>query len=418
MKIGKEFIKRQKYLLEQIGKNSITIVGAGFKPAPTSDFYYLTGFDESDAFAVFVPGRAEGEYILFSQEKDPKQELWEGLRIGQQKACADYGANQAFSINKADTILPDLIANREQVYFNLDNYESIMQWIKPLRDKERTGINVPTDFINVGKIIHEMRIIKDETEIALLRKAAQISAAAHLRAMQACRPGMFEYELEAELSYEFVKNGGRRPAFENIVASGANACILHYIENDKELKDGDLILIDAGVEYKHYAGDISRTFPVNGKFTTEQKAIYQAVLDTQLAVIEHIRPGVSWLDLQHISERVITKKLIELNLLHGEIDDLLQKRAFEPFYMHKIGHWLGLDCHDVGRYKVTDEWRKLEPGMVLTVEPGIYIAEQGIGVRIEDDVLITKDGCEVLTADLPKTIEEIDDLMSPNRVLF
>jgi Xaa-Pro aminopeptidase len=409
MKIGKEFIKRQKYLLEQIGNKSIAIVGAGFKPAPT-DFYYLTGFEESDAFAVFVPSRTEGEYILFNKEKNPQEELWTGLRIGQQKACEDYGANQAFPITKADTILPDLIAGRERIYFNLDNHESVMNWLKALSDKERADINLPTDFIDVSKIIHEMRIVKDEAEIALLRKAAQISAAAHLRAMRACRPGMMEYELEAELAYEFIRNNGRF-AFETVVASGANACILHYMQNDAELKSGDLILIDASAEYKHYAGDISRTFPVNAKFSEEQKAIYQAVLDTQLAVIEHIRPGVSWLELQQLSERLITEKLIELKLLHGKIDDLLQKRAFEPFYMHKIGHWLGLDCHDVGRYKVTDEWRKLEPGMVLTVEPGIYIAEKGIGVRIEDDVLITKDGCEVLTADVPKSIAEIEEIM-------
>lgn len=403
MKIGKEFINRQKKLLKKIGKNSIAII------SNPNDIYYLTGFSEANSIAVFVPGRPEGCYIIFSQEKNPQEEVWTGYRIGQQKACEDYGADQAFSINKADIIMPELIVGRQTIYFNLDNYEAIMQWTKSLANKERTGINQPSTFIDIREIVHEMRMVKDKTEISVLRKAAKISAAAHLRAMRACRPGMMEYELEAELMYEFTRYGGK-PAFENVVAGGANACVLHYIENNSRLKNGDLVLIDAGVSYKHYAGDISRTFPINGKFTAEQKKIYQAVLDVQLAVIKKIRPGVTWHELHQLSERLITEKLIALKLLRGK------KRAFEKFYMHKISHWLGLDCHDVGKYRINEGWRKLEPGMVLTVEPGIYIKEKGIGIRIEDDVLVTKNGCEVLTADVPKTIEEIEEIMHNTRV--
>lgn len=398
MKIGKEFINRQKKVLKKIGKNSIAII------SNSNDIYYLTGFSEANAIAVFVPGRAEGQYVIFSQEKNPQEEVWTGYRIGQQKACEDYGADQAFSINKADIIMPELIAGRQTIYFNLDNYAAIMKWAKSLVGKERNGINQPSAFIDVGEIIHEMRLVKDANEISLLRKAAKISAAAHLRAMQACRPGMMEYELEAELMHEFTKHGGK-PAFGTIVAGGINACVLHYEENNARLKDGDLVLIDAGINYQHYSGDISRTFPVSGKFTAEQKKIYQAVLDVQLAVIKKIRPGVTWYELQQLSERLITEKLIALKLLLGK------NRAFEKFYMHKIGHWLGLDCHDVGKDKINDGWRKLEPGIVLTVEPGIYIKEKGIGIRIEDDVLVTKNGCEVLTADVPKTIEEIEKIM-------
>lgn len=435
MKISNVFMKRRQHLLQQIGKNSIAIVFAAKEPSyhrktvypnrQDSNFSYLTGFPESNAIAVFVPNRKEGEYVLFNLEKNPEEEIWTGIRVGQSGACRDYGADQAFPVNMANTIIPELIKNKEQIYFNIgdhEDHEQITYWLQQLTDKERAGINLPSDFINIGKITHEMRIHKDNEEIALLRKATEISAIAHIRAMKICKPGMMEYELEAEILREYIRKGGRMPAFQPIVASGANSCILHYTQNDAELKSGELVLIDAGVDYKHYCGDITRTFPVNGRFTTEQKAIYQAVLDTQLAVIEHVRPGIPWIELQRISERVITEKLIALKLLKGKLNELLEKQAFKPFYMHYIGHWLGLDAHDVGKYKIDDKWRLLESGMVLTVEPGIYVSSdvpnveqkwRNIGVRIEDDVLITENGCEVLTSDVPKTIDEIEEIMQP-----
>jgi len=320
-------------------------------------------------------------------------------------------------------MITDLISNRQKIYFNIKDHESnelILNWIKKLEGKERRGINAPSELIDIGKILHEMRLHKDDAEISLLREACEISAAAHLRAMKACIPGMKEYELEAELMQEFLRCGGSFASFETIVACGGNACTLHYTENETILNVGDLVLVDAGVEYKHYAGDITRTYPVNGKFSLEQRAIYQAVLDTQLAVIAAVKPGVEWFELHKLSQSLITEKLRALGLLHGQLEDLLAKEAFKPFYMHFIGHWLGMDVHDVGSYKVNDQWRKLEAGMVLTVEPGIYISCEtsgiddkwkGIGVRIEDDVLVTANGCEVLTAGVPKNIAEIESLM-------
>ncbi|MCK4608931.1 MAG: aminopeptidase P N-terminal domain-containing protein [Gammaproteobacteria bacterium] len=435
MKVNENIKKRQKYLLDKIGNNSIAIVFAAKEPhyhretiSPArqdSDFYYLTGFAELDAIAVFIPGRSEDEYILFSQEKNPQEEQWFGFRVGQERACKDYGADQAYPLSQVEDMLPALIKGQEAIYFNMNDHDdqaAIMRWTQALQHQERSGINMPTDFIDISKITHAMRLVKDSEEIGLLRKAAEISAAAHLRAMQACRPCMLEYELEAELMYEFIKQGGRVPSFEPIVAGGANACVLHYSQNNAELKDGDLVLIDAGVIYNYYAGDISRTFPVNGKFSAEQRAIYQAVLTTQLAVIEAIKPGVEWIELQRLSEHLITEQLLALGILKGDLNDLLAAKAHQPFYMHKIGHWLGLDCHDVGSYKeqaIEDSWRKLELGMVLTVEPGIYIAPEaadvdkkwlGIGVRIEDDILVTENGYEVLSAAVPKTIEEIENI--------
>lgn len=432
--IDKIFKQRQKKLLQAIEKNAIVILFATKEPnhhrktvnpfRQDSDFYYLTGFEESEAIAVFIHDRNSEKYILFCQKKDPAEEVWTGKRIGQAKAVQMYGADEAFSLAETNHKLAELISGHKQLYCNLSDHEDrdrILEVIKKLKGKERSGVNAPMELIDIGKISHEMRMRKDKTEIATLRQACKISAAAHARAMKVCKPDMMEYELEAEIMHEFIRHGGRMPAFEPIIAGGENACTLHYTQNNMKLKSGDLVLIDAGVEYKHYAGDISRTFPVNGKFNTEQRAIYQAVLDTQLAVIKAIKPGVKWFDLHSLSERLITEKLIKLGLLRGKLEDLLEKKAFKPFYMHFIGHWLGIDVHDVGSYKIRDNlWREVEPGMVFTVEPGIYISPNipginkkwaGIGVRIEDNVLVTKTGCEVLTSDAPKTIDEIESLM-------
>jgi Xaa-Pro aminopeptidase len=422
MMINEIFKKRQQYLLQQIGKNGIAIIfankerqrnGETFYPyRQGSDFYYLTGFKEPEAIAVFIAGR----YILYSRKKDPQQEVWTGAIVGQDAAVKEYGADQAFSIDQADIMLPELIKGREKIYFNF-GYDPefdtrVINCTKQLIGKGRAGINPPTDFINIGKLTHEMRVYKDDSEVDIIRKAADISAKAHLRAMQSCRPSMMEYELEAELAGEFKRLGARDFAFESIVASGANTCILHYIENNKQLKEGDLVLVDAGCEYEYYCGDITRTYPVNGHFSEEQKIIYQAVLDTNMKVIDQVRPGVTWLELHQLSEKIITEKLTEIGLL--------ENHTFKTFYMHYIGHWIGLDDHDVGKYKIDNEWRKLKPNMVFSVEPGIYIAPNtpnvdqkwwNIGVRIEDDILVTENGCEVLTSSVPKTIAEIEQIM-------
>jgi Xaa-Pro aminopeptidase len=432
--ISNEYKERQRKFLKTINDNGIVIVFAAKDPKDhqkavckfrqNSDFYYLTGFEESDAIAVFIRGRKSWEYILFSQEKKPEIEVWTGKKIGQIQAREEYGADQAFPLEKATAMIPELIKSHQQIYFNTndhEDYELILSWVRSLQGQERQGFNPPLELIDIGKELHEMRMRKSPEEILLIRKACEISAAAHLRAMKACKPGIREYELEAELVYDFLRQGGSAPAFEPIIAGGVNACILHYTKNDMLLKDGDLVLIDVGVEYKHYAGDITRTLPINGKFSLAQRAVYQAVLDTQLAVIKAIKPGITWFELHQLSERLITEKLLTLGLLQGKLEDLVVAKAFKPFYMHFIGHWLGLDVHDVGFYKIKeDQWRKVEPGMVFTVEPGIYIDPEisgidkkwaGIGVRIEDDILVTENGCEVLTAGVPKSIEAIESLM-------
>jgi Xaa-Pro aminopeptidase len=425
MMINEIFKKRQQYLLQQIGKNDIAIIFANkerqrngetlYPYRQGSDFYYLTGFKEPKAIAVFIPERKEGEYILFSRKKEPQQELWTGVILGQDDAIKEYGANQAFPIEEADSMMPELIKGKEKVYFNI-GYDPefdahVINWSKYFVNP-RGGINPTTDFIDIGKITHEMRIYKDDSEVDIIRKAADISAKAHLKAMQSCCPGLMEYELEAELAGEFKRLGARDFAFESIVASGANTCILHYIENNKQLKEGELVLVDAGCEYEYYCGDITRTYPVNGHFSEEQKIIYQAVLDTNMKVIDQVRPGVTWLELHQLSEKIITEKLTKIGLL--------ENHTFKTFYMHYIGHWIGLDDHDVGKYKINNEWRKLEPNTVFSVEPGIYIAPNttnvdpkwwNIGVRIEDDVLVTENGCEVLTSGVPKTIAEIEQIM-------
>lgn len=433
---GLEFFKqRQKEFIKSIGNSGIAVIFAARDLQHNrktisiyrqdSDFYYLTGFVEPEAIAVFIPQRAEGEYVLFSLEKDPQAEVWSGLRIGQEKACNEYGVDQAFPLSLADKLLPQLMAGKDKVYFNniVNNYsyEQIVHWVNLLPNLERKGINKPTEFVDAGKILHVMRMRKDSNEIALLRRAVEITASAQNRIMRACRPGMIEYELEAEVMHEFVRNGGRMASFEPIIAGGANGCVLHYTSNDKQLRDGDLVLADIGVEHNYYAGDVTRTFPVNGKFNPQQRAVYEAVLAVQLAIIKSIKPGVTWMDLQKISEINITEQLVAIGLLQGKVEDLWQQQAFKPFYMHFFGHWLGIDVHDVGCYNTQNGWQRLDSGMLLTVEPGIYIAPdmsdvdekwRGIAVRIEDNVLVTKDGCEVLSAKAPKTVAEIEALMN------
>jgi Xaa-Pro aminopeptidase len=433
-----EYARRRKALMAQMEPNSIAILPA----APVyirnrdvehvyrqdSDFQYLTGFPEPEAVLALIPGREHGEYVLFCRERNPERELWDGLRAGQEGAVSQYGADDAFPIGDIDDILPGLIEGRDRVYYaigcNQEFDHRLMEWINLIRSKARQGAQPPNEFVALDHLLHDMRLYKSAAEAKVMREAAEISARAHVRAMQACRAGLYEYHLEAELDYEFRKGGAKMPAYGSIVAAGRNACILHYRENDAPLKDGDLVLIDAGCEIDCYASDITRTFPVSGSFSAEQKAIYELVLAAQEAAFKEIAPGKHWNEAHEATVRVITAGLLELGLLEGALDELIAAEAYKPFYMHRAGHWLGMDVHDVGDYKVGGEWRVLEAGMAMTVEPGIYIAvdnEQvakkwrGIGVRIEDDVLVTRTGCEILTGGVPKSVAEIEALMAAAR---
>ncbi|WP_437879452.1 Xaa-Pro aminopeptidase [Pseudomonas sp. LRF_L74] len=433
-----EYARRRKALMEQMEPNSIAILAA----APVyirnrdvehvyrqdSDFQYLTGFPEPEAVLALIPGRAHGEYVLFCRERDPERELWDGLRAGQDGAVSTFGADDAFPIGDIDDILPGLIEGRERVYYAIGSNQEfdhrLMEWVKVIRSKTRQGAIPPKEFVALTHLLHDMRLYKSAAEVKVMRAAAEISARAHIRAMQASRVGLSEYHLEAELDYEFRKGGSKMPAYGSIVATGRNACILHYRENDAPLKNGDLVLIDAGCEIDCYASDITRTFPANGKFTAEQKAIYELVLAANEEAFKHIAPGKHWNEAHEATVRVITAGLVELGLLQGDVDELIAKDAYKPFYMHRAGHWLGMDVHDVGEYKVGGEWRVLEVGMCMTVEPGIYISPdnqdvpkkwRGIGVRIEDDVVVTKKGCEILTTGVPKSVAEIEALMAAAR---
>ncbi|WP_312703054.1 Xaa-Pro aminopeptidase [Stutzerimonas nitrititolerans] len=433
-----EYARRRQTLMARMEPNSIAILPA----APMyirnrdvehvyrqdSDFQYLSGFPEPEAVIALIPGREHGEYVLFCRERDPERELWDGLRAGQDGAIAHYGADDAFPIGDIDDILPGLIEGRERVYYAIGTNETfdhqLMEWIKIIRSKARQGAQPPSEFVALDHLLHDMRLYKSANEVKVMRHAAEISARAHVNAMRASRAGLHEYHLEAELDYEFRKGGAKMPAYGSIVAAGKNACILHYRENDAALEDGDLVLIDAGCEIDCYASDITRTFPVNGRFSPEQKAIYELVLAANEEAFRHIAPGKHWNEAHEATVRVITAGLVELGLLEGDVDELIAAEAYKPFYMHRAGHWLGLDVHDVGDYKIGGEWRVLEPGMAMTVEPGIYIAAdnqdvarkwRGIGVRIEDDVVVTKTGCEILTGGVPKAVAEIEALMAGAR---
>ncbi|MDZ4194036.1 Xaa-Pro aminopeptidase [Ectopseudomonas chengduensis] len=433
-----EYARRRKALMAQMEPNSIAILPA----APVyirnrdvehvyrqdSDFQYLTGFPEPEAVMALIPGREHGEYVLFCRERDPERELWDGLRAGQDGAISQFGADDAFPIGDIDDILPGLIEGRERVYYAIGSNQEfdhrLMEWVNHIRAKARQGAMPPNEFVALNHLLHDMRLYKSAAEVKVMKEAAEISARAHIRAMQASRAGLFEYHLEAELDYEFRKGGAKMPAYGSIVAAGRNACILHYRENDVVLKDGDLVLIDAGCEIDCYASDITRTFPVSGKFSPEQKAIYELVLKANEEAFKFIAPGRHWNEAHEATVRVITAGLVELGLLEGDVDELIASEAYKPFYMHRAGHWLGMDVHDVGDYKVGGQWRVLEVGMAMTVEPGIYIAPdndkvakkwRGIGVRIEDDVVVTKKGCEILTNGVPKSVAEIEALMAAAR---
>jgi len=430
----REFKRRRKKVMDVMDHDCIAIVPTApvrsrnrdveYPYRPDSDFYYLTGFNEPEAVAVLAPGRPQGEYILFCRERDPEMEQWNGARAGLEGACAEFGADDAFPISDIDDILPGLLETRSDVYYAMGYYQEFDQrmltWVNKLRTRSRAGVNSPSQFVALDHVLHDMRLYKSKAEIKTMAHAMDISAGAHRRAMGACRPGMTEYQIEAELMHEFMRAGGRNVAYPPIVAGGPNACVLHYTENSARLNDGDLLLIDAGVEYDYYASDITRTFPVGGKFSREQRAIYELVLESQYAAIDKVRPGNHWNDPHEAAVEVITEGLADLGLLKGRLSTLIKKEAFRKFYMHRTGHWIGMDVHDVGDYKIEGEWRVLEPGMVMTIEPGIYIrgGEKGvakkwhnIGVRIEDDVLVTRDKPQVLTKAAPKRIDEVEALV-------
>lgn len=392
-----------------------------------SDFLYLTGFTEPEALAVLAPGRIGGEFLLFCRPRDPERETWDGRRAGPEGAIADYGADQAFPIGELDLRLPALLENQRRVFYSMGRHadldQRILGWLNEVRGRARAGIAAPAEFLDLDQPLHELRLIKHPEEIRLMRRAARISAEGHRRAMRAARPGGHEYELEAELLYTFRREGSQYPAYPAIVGAGANGCILHYVENNAPLRDGDLVLIDAAAEVDGYAADITRTFPINGRFTGPQRDVYQVVLAAQEAAIAEAVPGKHWNDPHDRAVRVLTQGLVDLGLLTGSLDGLVEQGSYRPFYMHRTGHWLGLDVHDVGDYKVDGAWRELEAGMVLTVEPGLYIARGStaderfwdIGIRIEDDVLVTHEGPDILSADAPKAVSDIEALMARPR---
>jgi Xaa-Pro aminopeptidase len=429
-----EFKRRRRALLKQMGRDSIAVVPTApvrmrnndveYAYRPDSDFFYLTGFAEPDSVAVLVPGRPQGEYILFVRDRDPSRETWDGKRAGPEGATRDFGADHAFPIGDIDEILPGLMENRTKVFYAMGTHpefdQRVVSWVNGLRTQARNGRHPPQEIVALDHVLHDMRLFKSRAEVDTMREAARIAARAHVRAMKACQPGKREYEIAAEVVHEFrVHNADL--SYQPIVGGGANGCILHYRENDAALRAGDLLLIDAGCEVDCYASDITRTFPVNGRFSPEQRALYDIVLEANHAAIASVKPGNHWNAPHEVAVRVITQGLLKLGLLKGKLAKLEQSGAYRKFFMHRTGHWLGMDVHDVGDYKVGNEWRVFEPGMALTIEPGIYIAPgtpgtpkkyQGIGIRIEDDVVVTRDGCEVLTDGVPKEAVEIERLMA------
>lgn len=385
-----------------------------------SGFYYLTGFREPEAVLVMVLG-AQARSILFCREKNLEREIWDGFRHGPELARLHFGFDEAYPIAELDTRMPELLANQEAVHTPVGSDPAwdlrVAGWLNAVRAKVRSGVSAPNEIRDVRAAVNDMRLFKDENELAVMRRAAQISSGAHARAMRMAAPGMREYQVEAELIHEFCTNGARAPAYGSIVAAGANACVLHYRENSAELRKGDLMLIDAGCELDSYASDITRTFPIAGRFSAVQRDVYELVLASQEAAIKEVKPGADFIDYHDAATRVLVQGLIDFKLCKGSVESVLEDNSYKQFYMHRTGHWLGLDVHDAGEYMQKGKWRKLKPGMVLTVEPGLYIrpadnvpkAFWNIGVRIEDDVLVTAKGREILTAECPKRVKDVEE---------
>ena len=435
-----DFQERRDILAGEMGLRSIAIIAtspvalrnrdADYKYRADSSFFYLTGFAEPEAVAVIETFDTEEEgytYSLFCRERDREMEIWNGYRAGVDGAVDDYEADEAYAIDLLDEEILTKLQNKDKLFYRIGHNAEfdarVAKWIVTASGESRRGTSAPAQIMQLDRIIDEMRLHKDENEIELMQLASDISAEAHTLAMQKIRPGMMEYALEAELNYVFGKNGCV-PSYNSIVGGGENTCILHYVENDKELKDGDLVLIDAACEYQFYASDITRTFPVNGKFSPEQKALYNVVLDAQIAAINAVQIGNSYKEPHNVAVRILVQGLLDLGIMQGDLEEIIQTESFRQFYMHGTGHWLGMDVHDVGTYKANGEWRAYEEGMVVTVEPGLYIAPddetvdakwRGIGIRIEDDVVATKNGPLVLTAKVVKTVEDIEALMAQAR---
>lgn len=427
-----EYSRRRRHLMELVGSDGIAVLPAApertrsrdtlYSYRPDSDFFYITGFDEPEAVAVLIPGRPQGEFLVFCRERDREKELWDGPRQGPEGLVARYGADDAFPIDDIEEILPGLLERSERVYYSMGVFgefdQRLLGWMHTLHARRQSG-HAPDELVDLDHLLHEMRLFKSRREVSVMKRSARIAVDAHRQAMRACKPGMYEYELEAEYRYAFARHGAQC-SYEPIVAAGSNACVLHYHANDSVLNDGDLVLIDAGCELECYASDVTRTFPVNGEFSEPQRDLYEIVYAANQAATDKVRSGNHWNDPHDAAVREITRGLRGLGILQGRLPALIKTGAYQPFFVHKTGHWLGMDVHDVGDYKVAEQWRLLEPGMVTTIEPGIYIAPdakgvakrwRGIGIRLEDDVYLSKDGPQVLTEDLPLLADEIEQLV-------
>ena len=429
--------------MRRIDKNSVAIIPAAreavrshdtnYRYRQNSDFFYLTGFEEPDAIAVITPSK-DKKITMFVRPRDPEREIWDGYRAGVEGAVRDYSADQAFPIGDFDEKLPEILDGPDVLYYAFGHStpemdQKIIQQLTLMRETNRRPLEPPATIVDPTTILHEMRVFKNEEEVEIMQRAADIAAEAHVEAMKAVRPGMKEYEVEALIEAVFRRQGALGPSYTSIIGSGANATVLHYITNQDTLKDGDLLLVDAGAEYKGYASDITRTFPINGKFSQAQREIYDLVLKTQKSCVDMVRPGVRLEDLKTHSVQMLTEGMVELGLLKGDPAKLIEEKKYMQFYMHNLGHFLGIDVHDAGRYYFNGESRPAEPGMVMTIEPGLYISPDtsripegfnqdipkqylGIGVRIEDDVLVTENGSRVLTDKVPKDADEIEALMA------
>ncbi len=429
-----EYAARRERLMEAIGHDAVAIIPAAseqmrnsdvhYRFRQNSDFRYLSGFPEPDAWAVLAPGHADGEFVLFCRPKDKQREIWDGRRAGPEGCVRDYAADRAEILADLDEKMPGLLQDRRAVYFpsgwNAQHDRRLQAWIGRVRQMIRQGVNAPSQIHDLGEVLHEHRLRKSPAEVAMMRYAGAVSAAAHVRAMQKVHAGLYEYQLGAEIHHDFERHG-METAYGSIVGGGANACVLHYVENSAPLRDGDLCLIDAGAEFQGYCADITRTFPVSGRFSTAQKALYEVVLEAQLAGIAAVRAGQHWLAPHETVVPILTQGLLDLGLLKGNLEELIDTQKYMDFFMHKTGHWLGMDVHDVGAYRENGSWRELQPGMVLTIEPGLYVSADtpgippefaNIGIRIEDDVLVTAGEPELLSAGVPKTVAQIEAVMA------
>ena len=429
-----EYARRRRQLMRMAGEDAILVLPAApvrvrshdthYPYRQDSDFWYLCGFPEPDAVLVLVPGRKHGEALLFCRERDPEREAWDGPRFGQDGAVESFGMDDAYPIEDLDEILPGLLEGRSRVYYHFGRDAEfdlkLIGWVNRVRAQVRHGAQPPHEFLELGHLLHEQRLFKSRDEIRLMDKAAAISVRAHQAAMRAARPGIHEYELQAEVERVF-RAADACPAYASIVGAGANGCVLHYVANTGKARDGELVLIDAGAEYRNYAADITRTFPVNGRFTKEQRALHDLVGAAQAAALACARPGVAFAALHETVVEVLSEGLLRLGLLKGSLEKCIAGEHYRQFYRHKSGHWLGLDVHDVGDYRIDGQSRLLEPGMVLTIEPGLYVGAddttvaakwRGIGIRTEDDVLVTADGHRVLTEGLARSAEEIEAFMA------